>query len=88
MKDSNYHGFTPTLQVMLNIKTMLQNLIKSVKPHDSPDNYMSEMEDSFQQCLLLIEQEIEESHSEIVRTLAEVIDHRYDCWRINKKHWK
>jgi hypothetical protein len=74
LKDSKYHGFTPTLQVLLNIRTMIQALLRVCASHTT-DPYMAKIASDLQLCLTLILQAIDHHHGDTKAKLTEVIKH-------------
>lgn len=71
MKDSNYHNFTPTLYVLLNIRDMLKILYDtfSDEKHDTLSLYIK---DEVHKCLVLISRAIGDHHSDTMTKLTEV----------------
>ena len=75
LKDSNYHNFNPTLEVLLNIRGMIKHLYDTYAA-DRQGNYISHAETDLQRCLSLITKAIEDHHSDTLIKLTEVILHR------------
>jgi len=75
LKDSKYHGFTPTIQVLLNIRSMIQHLLALCMNDRLRDPHMNKMTTDLQRCLSLILFAIENHHSDTLNKLTEMVLH-------------